>query len=114
MATGTTRLATLIGALIGALIFGLSAYGASRNTLDLASPDGGVAAFRKLQCSLEDGQAVVFYWVGETYSRVDGERDRRLFTFEGMNIRQCVTVNDPARGRAFAWSPARCSTTRIH
>jgi hypothetical protein len=29
---------------------------------------------------------------------VPGERDRHLFDIEGMNVRHCVTVNDPARG----------------
>lgn len=97
MVAVTTRLAGLLGALITAI----AVHAARPTALDLATPEGGVAAFRKLQCSVEDGKPVVFYWIGETYSRVDGERDRRLFTFEGMNIRQCVTVNDPARGRGF-------------
>jgi len=44
---------------------------------------------------------VVYYWVGETFSRVAGEPDRKLFRFQGMNVRQCVTVTDPVRGVGF-------------
>ncbi len=69
--------------------------------LDLATPEGGIEAFRKVQCSTADKTPTVYYWVGETYSRVPGEPDRMLFRFEGMNVRQCVTVNDPVRGQGF-------------
>jgi len=70
-------------------------------TIDLSTPEGGVAAFRKIQCSAEDERPTVYYWIGETFSRVPGEADRRLFRFEGMNTRQCVTVEDPVRGTGF-------------
>ena len=70
-------------------------------TIDIGTPEGAVAAFRKVQCSTEDGRPTVYYWVGETYSRVPGEPDRLLFRFEGMNTRQCVTVTDPVRGQGF-------------
>jgi hypothetical protein len=69
--------------------------------LDLGTAEGALEAFRKVQCSTEDQRPTVYYWVGETYSRVDGEPDRLLFRFEGMNIRQCATVTDPARGKGF-------------
>jgi hypothetical protein len=67
--------------------------------IDIDTPEGAVEAFRKVQCSTEDQRPTVYYWVGETYSRVPGEPDRLLFLFEGMNIRQCVTVTDPVRGK---------------
>jgi hypothetical protein len=69
--------------------------------IDLATPEGAIAAFRKVQCSTQDQRPTVYYWVGEAYSRVPGEPDRLLFRFEGMNTRQCVTVTDPARGTGF-------------
>lgn len=84
-----------------ALLLATSASAAKPKALDLATPEGALEAFRKVQCSAEDRRPAVYYWVGETYSRVDGEPDRLLFRFEGMNVRQCVTVNDPARGRGF-------------
>ena len=69
--------------------------------LDLATPEGGIEAFRRVQCSTVDKQPVFYYWVGETFSRVPGEPDRKLFRFQGMNVRQCVTVTDPVRGVGF-------------
>lgn len=70
-------------------------------TIDIRTPEGAIAAFRKVQCSTEDSRPTVYYWTGETYSRVPGEPDRLLFRFEGMNTRQCVTVTDPIRGQGF-------------
>jgi hypothetical protein len=58
-------------------------------------------AYRRVQCSLEDNTPAVYGWNGSTYSRVPGEPDKLLFTVTGMNIRQCVTVNDPERGTGF-------------
>lgn len=66
--------------------------------LDLGSGEGALAAFRKIQCSLVDGDARTYWWHGRAYSRVPGEKDRLLFRVEGMNIRQCVTVEDPELG----------------
>jgi len=71
------------------------------NKLDLATPEGALMAFRKVQCSSKDSTPTVYHWVGETFSRVPGEPDKLLFTFEGMNVRQCVTVTDPVRGTGF-------------
>lgn len=88
--------------LLAALLSGCgAAVAASSRTLDLETPDGALAAFRKIQCSTEDRRPTLYYWVGETYSRVPGEPDRLLFRFEGMNVRQCGTVPDPARGAGF-------------
>ena len=47
------------------------------------------------------GQAVTYYWHGNMFSRVQGERDRLLFKVEGMNIRRCTTVTDPEKGTGF-------------
>jgi len=60
-----------------------------------------VQAYRRIQCSMQDGQPVVYGWTGSAYSRVPGEPDRLLFTVDGMNIRQCSTVNDPDKGVGF-------------
>ncbi|MEM7728882.1 MAG: DUF1838 family protein [Pseudomonadota bacterium] len=66
--------------------------------IDLDSPEGALMAARKVQCSLIDEKPVTYYWFGKAYSRRTGERDRNLFDVEGMNIRQCGTVNDADRG----------------
>ncbi len=68
------------------------------------APDPGmdsVQAHRRIQCSLQDGQPAVFGWTGYAYSRVPGEPDRQLFAVDGMNIRQCGTVQDPDKGAGF-------------
>jgi len=89
-------------ALLAALAAATTALAAKPGrAIDLATPEGAIAAFRKVQCSTQDQRPTVYYWVGEAYSRVPGEPDRLLFRFEGMNTRQCVTVTDPARGTGF-------------
>lgn len=69
--------------------------------IDLDSPEGAMAAARKVQCSLIDEKPVTYYWFGKAYSRKQGERDQHLFDVEGMNIRQCDTVTDPERGLGY-------------
>jgi hypothetical protein len=54
-----------------------------------------------MSCSLRDGVPATYWWHGEMYSRIPGEKDRKLFRIEGMNIRQCETVTDPERGTGF-------------
>lgn len=60
-----------------------------------------VRAFRRVQCSTVDAEPVTFGWRGRAYSRIEGVKDRLLFNVEGMNIRHCVTVNDPVLGEGF-------------
>ena len=66
--------------------------------IDLGTPEGANLAARKIQCSANDNVPTIYYFHGEAFSRVPGERDRKLFDVEGYNVRQCVTVNDPVRG----------------
>jgi len=68
---------------------------------DLDTPEGQVRAFRRMQCSEIDGKPVTFGWRGAAWSRIEGVKDRKLFNVEGMNIRRCVTVNDPKKGKGF-------------
>lgn len=72
-----------------------------RPTIDLGTPAGALQANRKIQCSTIDGKAVTYYWHGDMYSRVPGERDRLLFKVYGMNTRQCTGVADPQKGAGF-------------
>lgn len=58
-------------------------------------------AYRRIQCSLVDGKPAVYGWHGRVYSRVPGEKDRLLFRVEGMNIRQCGSVEDEVKGTGF-------------
>ncbi len=66
--------------------------------LDPANPADAQAMWRKIQCDTRDNVPVIYHWSGRVWSRVPGEPDRHLWNVEGMNVRQCVTVNDPARG----------------
>ncbi len=79
----------------------LTAAPASAAPLDLSSGTDALVADRKIQCSAKDATPVIYHWSGHVFSRVPGEPDRHIFNVEGMNIRQCVTVNDPKRGVGF-------------
>lgn len=82
-------------ALLAAFAIGGAAQAAK---LDLNTPEGANTAARKIQCSMKDGEPTVYWFHGEGFSRVPGERDRKLFNVEGMNVRACVTVKDEKRG----------------
>jgi len=69
--------------------------------LDLDTPEGAMLAMRKVQCSLNDGEAVTYYWHGRAYSRRMGEKDKNIFNVEGMNVRACSTVTDPEKGEGY-------------
>jgi Protein of unknown function (DUF1838) len=69
--------------------------------LKLDDPTDALTARRKLLCSLTDGAPTLFWWQGTLMSRVEGERDRKLFNVQGMNIRTCKTFQDPKRGLGF-------------
>jgi len=68
--------------------------------LDLASPDDALLVQQRMQCAT-DSSAVTYWWQGTVWSRVSGERDRMLFTFQAMNTRACASLNDPAKGRGY-------------
>ena len=57
-------------ALASALFAAVPATAADK--LDLATPEGALMAFRKVQCSSKDSTPTVYHWVGETFSRVPG------------------------------------------
>ena len=56
----------------------LLSFAVSAAPLDLKTPEGQIAALRRIQCSEVDGKPVTFYWKGVAYSRVPGEPDRLL------------------------------------
>ena len=77
---------------------GFGAHVAAQERIDLSTPEGAVTAYRKTQCSTVDNKPIYYYWNGTAYSRRMGEADQILFRVDGMNVRQCVTVNDDERG----------------
>jgi hypothetical protein len=68
--------------------------------LDLSNPDDAVMVQQRIACST-DSTAVTYWWQGTVWSRVTGERDRMLFTFQAMNTRACASFNDPQKGRGY-------------
>jgi len=74
---------------------------AAAGQLDLSQPEDAVKAMRKMQCWLEDGRPAVFRWNGSAYSRVPGEKDRKLFDYEAMSIRACGTHTDAEHGYGY-------------
>lgn len=80
------------------LLAALTASAAGGRMLDPARGEDALEIARRMQCGTADGAPAVYFWEGQVYSRVDGEPDRHLFNGLGMNIRQCVSVSDPARG----------------
>jgi len=77
------------------------ASGAAARPLDPAIPADALEISKRVQCGEADGKPAVYHWSGKVYSRVEGEPDRLLFLGEGMNIRTCVTVNDPVKGKGW-------------
>ena len=92
---GTGRLALLVA--IGLA----SATAAEARMLDPAKPEDAVEIMKRTQCGIADNVPAVYRWTGRAYGRQDGQPDKLLFKLEGMNIRQCVSVEDPKRGKGF-------------
>ncbi|GAA0486025.1 DUF1838 domain-containing protein [Parasphingorhabdus litoris] len=86
-----TALATMVAS------FALASPSAAR-TLDPKKPEDALEIMKRTQCGTADGVPAVYHWSGKVYSRVQGEPDRHLYNGEGMNIRQCVRIEDPKRG----------------
>jgi hypothetical protein len=84
-----------------ALAAAMMPMAASAQTIDLSTPAGAIAANRKIHCSTVDGEPVVYHWSGRVFARAPGVPDRHVFNVEGMNVRQCGTVTDPARGTGY-------------
>ena len=62
--------------------------------LNIQDVDDGVKVLRKVNCDLRDGVPTLMWWHGEVYSRIPGEKDKLLFTVEGMNVRTSKTVSE--------------------
>jgi hypothetical protein len=75
--------------------------------IDLDTPAGVMMANRRIWCTMTDGEPVYWHWRGEAFSRRQGEKDRMLFKVEGLNVRTCAKMNDPARGGDYVRSVSR-------
>jgi hypothetical protein len=101
-ASGWAKVA--VAAIIGALLLPNPADAQLRRqpakaAIDLSTPEGNVAAMRRIWCTDKDGETVVWHWKGGAFSRRAGEPDRHLFNVEGLNVRTCAPVSDPQRGQ---------------
>ena len=74
---------------------------ASARMLDPNIPADAFEISKRVQCGEKDGTPAVYYWSGKIYARVQGEPDRHIFNGEGMNVRQCVAVEDSKRGKGY-------------
>lgn len=101
LAAGAVALSALAFAPAQARVARATPVAAAPAQIDLNTPEGVVAANRKMGCDLRDGVAVTYYWAGDAYSRRQGEADKLLFRAEGMNIRQCMSITDPVRGAGY-------------
>jgi hypothetical protein len=79
----------------------LTAAGAQARMLDPAKPEDALEISKRLQCGISEDKPAVYHWSGHIYGRSPGMRDKLLFKGEGMNIRRCVEVNDPERGKGW-------------
>ena len=86
----------LLALAVSAVLAGCAASAppASAQPLDLDAPADALRAMRKIQCSLVDGEPTVYFFEGNAFSRIPGERDRLLFSYEAFNVRTCVGTPD--------------------
>lgn len=78
-----------------------AAAAAKPRLLDPGVAEDALEISKRVQCGEADGKPAIYHWTGKVYSRIEGEPDRLLFKAEGMNIRTCISVDDPARGRGW-------------
>ena len=98
-------LPTYRSALTGGLVTLMALFSATLTAaerLDPADPADAILLAQKMNCSLNEGETVLYWWQGGAMSRMSGEKDRHLFNVQGMNIRHCETLTDPVRGLGFA------------
>lgn len=89
-----------LGAALLVMVGGtVSAWAGER--FDLDDPNDAIKVLQKQICSLNEGEPVLHWWQGSMMSRREGERDRKLFAVQGMNMRACKNFDDPERGHGF-------------
>ena len=59
--------------------------------MNLLNPEDNLLGFLKTRCSL-DLEDVVFWFIGNIYSHIPGEKSRQLFQFEGYNVARTFKV----------------------
>jgi hypothetical protein len=97
------RLGSIVASITTALTLGAASAqtAAPKAKFDINNPDDVVKMERKVASSLKDGEEMVYYWEGNVYSRVPGEKDRHLFSYWGMNVRTSKGFQDPVKGYGY-------------
>lgn len=95
-----TYRAALTGGLVTLMALCSAALTAAEG-LDPADPADAILLAQKMNCSLNEGETVLYWWQGGAMSRMPGEKDRHIFNVQGMNIRQCRNFEDPERGHGY-------------
>ncbi len=77
-------------------------FAASAQAAEMPQPGAEqLQAFRKIVCTTNDNEPSYYQWEGAVYSRIPGEKDRKLFKVEGMSVRQCGTIKSEEKGDGF-------------
>ncbi|MDJ0927386.1 MAG: DUF1838 family protein [Gammaproteobacteria bacterium] len=88
----------IIGALLAAVLTSSLAFAGEQTYSGRQAWEMG----RKATCgTLQSGVTRYATWTGRAYSRVPGEKDRRLFNLMGINTRACASLKDAAGGDGF-------------
>jgi hypothetical protein len=59
--------------------------------LDLTQPEHNLRAYIKARASLQP-EEIVFWWSGNIYSVIPGQKNRLLFKIDGYNIGRCMEI----------------------
>lgn len=86
---------------VGVAMLAMSAGPASAQMLDPGDPEDALEIAKRFQCGEADGEEAVWHFSGNVYARVPGEPDKLLFKGDGYNVRRCVSVEDPVRGKGW-------------
>ncbi|MCE2990974.1 MAG: DUF1838 domain-containing protein [Nitrosomonadaceae bacterium] len=96
-----SRLASVALVGVSLMIGAAIAQTGAKKQYDMNNPDDVIKMDRKMASSLKDGEEHTYYWEGNVYSRVPGEKDRLLFKYWGMNIRASKGFQDKDKGEGW-------------
>lgn len=98
------RTIAVFAAAVWAALAGLTAIPAVQaqgKAYDLNTPEGVLAAQRRLWCTETDGEPVYWTFTGDAYSRRMGEKDQLLFKVYGYNTRTCGLLDPSDKSKGF-------------
>jgi hypothetical protein len=96
-----SRCGTLLAAVALAAASASPLSAQTKTRFDPTDPVDALMIEQRLSCSLTDGKPAYYWFPGNVYSRVPGERDRLLFRVHGWSARACKAFDDPVRGYGY-------------